>query len=343
MSLLSPNYIHFNDQNIEDEKMELSLGNTQEKIYDVVIVGGGPAGSSAALYTARAGLSTLVVDKGLTAGALGITSKIANYPGILEPISGADLLDTMRKQAASYGTEYVSDKVIGVDLTSNPKQVFANNGTYTAKAIILATGSMGRGQRVSGEDELLGHGVSYCATCDAAFFKGQQVVVAGSSDEAVEEALFLTRFVAKVYFLSPTPEIKAPQPLVDELTHNEKVQVFYGAAVKEVLGKDRVEGVRYAVRGEGEATLPASGAFIYLQGGKPISDFLVGQLELSPEGYVSVDNEYQTTLPGVFAIGDLLAGHIKQAVISAAEGATAGIMTEKFLSGKKKATVDWAK
>lgn len=323
--------------------MELSLGNAQEKIYDVVIVGGGPAGSSAALYTARAGLSTLVIDKGLTAGALGITSKIANYPGLLAPISGADLLDTMRKQASSYGAEYVSDKVIGVELTSSPKQVFANNGSYSGKVVILATGSMGRGQRVSGEDELLGHGVSYCATCDAAFFKGQQVVVAGSSDEAVEEALFLTRFVEKVSFLSPTPQIKAPQPLVEELTHNSKVQVFYGAAVKEVLGKERVEGVRYAVRGEGEATLPVSGAFIYLQGGKPISDFLVGQLELSPEGYVSVDAEYQTALPGVFAIGDLLAGHIKQAVISAAEGATAGIMAEKFLSGKKKATVDWAK
>ncbi len=323
--------------------MEFSLNSTQDRIYDVVIVGGGPAGSSAALYTARAGLSTLVIDKGLTAGALGITSKIANYPGILEPISGADLLDTMRKQASSFGAEYVSDKVIGVDLTATPKQVFANNGTYSGKAVILATGSMGRGQRVVGEDELLGHGVSYCATCDAAFFKGQQVAVAGSSDEAVEEALFLTRFVDKVHFLSPTPEIKAPQHLVDELTHNEKVEIYYGAVVKEILGKERVEGVRYSVRGEGENTLAVTGAFIYLQGGKPVSDFLVGQLELSSEGYVSVDGEYQTTLPGVFAIGDLLAGHIKQAVISAAEGATAGIMVEKFLSGKKKATVDWSK
>jgi thioredoxin reductase (NADPH) len=154
--------------------MEFSLGSTQEKIYDVVIVGRGPAGSSAALYTARAGLSTIVIDKGLTAGALGITSKIANYPGILEPISGADLLDTMRKQASSFGADYVSDKVIGVDLASTPKQVFANNGTYSGKAVILATGSMGRGQRVPGEDELLGHGVSYCATCDAAFFKGSK-------------------------------------------------------------------------------------------------------------------------------------------------------------------------
>lgn len=323
--------------------MELSLGKSQEKIYDGIVVGGGPAGSSAALYMARAGLSTLVIDKGLTAGALGITSKIANYPGILEPISGADLLDIMRKQAASFGAEYVSDKVVGVDLGATPKQVFANNGTYSARAVILATGSMGRGQRVAGEDELLGHGVSYCATCDAAFFRGREVAVAGSSDEAVEEALFLTRFVEKVYFLCPTPEIKAPQPLVEELTHNSKVSVLYGAAIKQVLGKDRVEGVRYSMRGQGEATLPVTGAFIYLQGGKPISDYLVGQLELSAEGYVSVDGEYQTSLPGVFAIGDLLAGHIKQAVISAAEGATAGIMVEKFLSGKKKAMVDWSK
>jgi len=323
--------------------MELSLGKTENKIYDVIIIGGGPAGSSAALYAARAGLSTLVIDKGLTAGALGITSKIANYPGILEPVSGADLLSVMRKQAQSFGAEYISDRVVGVDLTATPKSVFANNGTYTAKAVILATGSMGRGQRVPGEDELLGHGVSYCATCDAAFFRNQQVLVAGSSDEAVEEALFLTRFVEKVHFLSPTPEIKAPAELVKELSENPKVDLILGAAVKEILGKERVEGVRYSVRGEGEAMLPVTGAFIYLQGGKPITDYLQGQLELTPEGYVSVDAEFQTRLPGVFAIGDLLAGHIKQAVISAAEGATAGIMVEKFLSGKKKAAVDWSK
>jgi thioredoxin reductase (NADPH) len=167
--------------------------------YDVIILGGGPAGSSAAIYTSRAGLRTLVIDKGLTAGALGITSKIANFPGIVGEISGAELVERMREQATSFGTRYVSDRVIGVDLGGEEKMVFANQSTYTARAVIIATGSMGRGTRVKGEDELLGRGVSYCATCDAAFFRGQDVVVAGSSDEAIEEALFLTRFVNKVF------------------------------------------------------------------------------------------------------------------------------------------------
>jgi thioredoxin reductase (NADPH) len=324
--------------------MDFSLEKANKtKLYDVVIIGGGPAGSSAALYTARAGLSTLVIDKGLTAGALGITGKIANYPGILEPISGADLLSIMRKQAISFGVEYASDRVQGVELAAAPKIIYTNNQTYNAKAVILATGSMGRGQRVTGEDALLGHGVSYCATCDAAFFRGQQVVVAGSSDEAVEEALYLTRFVEKVYFLSPTPAIKAPAELVKELTENQKVEISLGAVVKEVLGKERVEGVKYSLRGEGEEVLPVTGAFIYLQGGRPITDFIQGQLPLSPDGYVSVNNEFQTEIPGVFAVGDILKDHIKQAVIAAAEGATAAIMVEKFLSGKKKALVDWAK
>ena len=324
--------------------MDLSLRQTEKtKLYDVVLIGGGPAGSAAALYAARAGLSTLVIDKGLTAGALGITSKIANYPGILEPISGAELLSIMRKQAGSFGAEYVADRVQGVELNATPKVIYANNHTYNARAVILATGSMGRGQRVAGEDALLGHGVSYCATCDAAFFRGQQVVVAGNSDEAVEEALYLTRFVEKVHFLSPTPEIKAPADLVKELKENEKVHLVLGAAVKEVLGQERVEGIRFSVRGEGEQVMPVTGAFIYLQGGRPITDFLQGQLELSPEGYVSVDDEFQTKIPGVFAVGDILKDHIKQAVIAAAEGATAGIMVEKFLNGKKKAVVDWSK
>ncbi len=323
--------------------MELSLGNTQEKVYDVVIVGGGPAGSSAALYAARAGLSTIVIDKGLTAGALGITSKIANYPGLLQPISGADLLDTMRKQASSYGAEYVSDKVIGVDLTGSPKQVFANNGTYSGKAVILATGSMGRGTRVKGEDELLGRGVSYCATCDAAFFRQQDVVVAGNSDEAIEEALYLTRFVNRVHFLCPTPELKAPQPLVDEINANDKVTIYHGASLKEIIGQGKVEAVRYTLRGQPEQTLPVTGAFIYLQGGRPITDFLSGQLELNENGCLLVDEEYRTTIPGVYAVGDLLCNHIKQAVVAAADGAVAAMAVEKALRGRLQVSVDWSK
>ncbi len=328
-----------------DLNFELSQAVTapEEQVYDVVIIGGGPAGATAAIYTARAGLSTLVIDKGLTAGALGITGKIANYPGVIEEISGADLLQRMRDQATSFGAVFTSDRVQGADLLSPDKVVFGNNGVYTARALIIATGSMGRGQRVKGEDELLGHGVSYCATCDAAFFKDQEVVVAGNSDEAIEEGLFLTRFVRKVHFLSPTPELKAPAHLIEELHANPKVQVFMGASLREITGNGKVNGVRFALRGQGEQTLSITGAFIYLQGGKPITDFLQGQVEISETGCLVVDREYQTAIPGVFAVGDLLCNHVKQAVVAAAEGAVAGMAVEKVLRGRKQLVADWSK
>lgn len=314
-----------------------------EMHYDVVIIGGGPAGASAAIYTSRAGLKTLVLDKGLTAGALGMTAKIANYPGLPGEVSGADLLQQMRDQAKSFGAEFVSDKVIGVDLSSEVKSVYGNGGTYMGSAVIIATGSMGRGTRVKGEDELLGQGVSYCATCDAAFFRGQDVVVAGSSDEAVEEALFLTKFVNRVHFLCPTPELKAPQHLVDELTANPKVTLYKGASLQEISGSGKVEAVRFTRRGEPEQTLAVSGAFVYLQGGRPVTDYLMGQLETGENGCLVVDSEFRTTIPGVFAVGDLLCGHVKQAVVAAAEGAVTGMAVEKALRGRKQLVVDWAK
>ncbi len=317
--------------------------NAADTVYDVVIIGGGPAGATAAIYTARAGLKTLVLDRGLTTGALGITSKIANYPGVPGEIGGAELLARMREQALSFGAQFISDKVIGVDLYADPKTVFGNNGSYAARAVIIATGSMGRGTRVKGEEELLGHGVSYCATCDGAFFRNQEVLVAGNSDEAIEEALFLTQFASRVHFLSPTPELKAPQHLVDELLANPKVTFYPGASLREIIGNGRVEAARFAQRGQAEQVLPVSGAFIYLQGGKPITDFLQGQLELSDTGCLVVDREFQTAIPGVFAVGDVLCNHVKQAVIAAAEGATAGIAVEKVLRGRKQLVADWSK
>ena len=231
----------------------LDLNQPNDMHYDVVIIGGGPGGATAALYAARADLKTLVIDKGLTAGALGLTAKIANYPGVPGEISGLELLKIMRQQAESFGAKFVQDKVQAVDLTSEPKTIFANGGTYTTRSVIVATGSMGRGQRVKGEDDLLGHGVSYCATCDAAFFRDQIVAVAGNSDEAIEEALFLTKFVRQVHFLSPTPELKADAHMIEEISSHPKVTVHLGTAVREVMGSGRVEAVRVAQRGQPEA------------------------------------------------------------------------------------------
>ena len=174
-------------------------------------------------------------------------------------------------------------------------------------------------------------------------FQGQEVAVVGNSDEALEEALFLTRFVRQVHLLSPTPELKAPALLVEEVVANSKLALYPGAALREVVGNGHVQSVRYAVRGEGEQMLPVTGAFIYLQGGKPITDFLGGQLPVGETGCVLVDREYQTQLPGVFAVGDILCNHVKQAVVAAAEGAVAAMAIDKYLHNRKQMVVDWAK
>ncbi len=317
--------------------------SSQGTLRDVIIIGGGPAGSTAAIYTCRAGLKTLVIDKGLTAGALGMTSRIANYPGVDESISGADLVERMRTQARSFGAEYITDKIIGADLLSAEKTIFGNANTYSGRSVIIASGSMGRGTRVKGEDELLGRGVSYCATCDADFFRNQEVVVAGSSDEAIEESLYLTRFVSRVYFLCPTPELKAPQYLIDELSSHPSVTLYKSASLKEIIGQGKVDAVRFSRQGQPEEVLDVSAAFIYLQGGKPETDFLLGQLDSGEKGCLKVDREFQTSIPGVFAVGDVLCDHVKQAVVSAGEGALAGMSAEKLLRGRKQIVTDWAK
>jgi len=312
-------------------------------IYDVIIIGGGPAGATAALYTARAGLKTVVVDKGLTAGALGVTGRIANYPGLTEEVTGAELLERMREQARSFGAEFVSDKVIGVDLKKETKLIFCNQHMFDGRIVIIATGSMGRGNKIKGEDEFVGKGVSYCATCDAAFFKDQEVLVAGSSDEAIEEGLYLTRFASRVHFLSPSDELIAPKELVEELEANPKVTLYKEAKLKEIGGNGKVDSARFELKGSREQTLPISGAFIYLQGGRPITDFLAGQLEVSEKGCLMVDHEQRTSIPGVYAVGDVLCEHVKQVVIAAGEGALAGMSAEKALRGRRQIVVDWAK
>ena len=326
--------------------MDLNLGlgmrgGATPDVYDVVIIGGGPAGASAAIYTARADLRTLVIDKGLTAGALGVTAKISNYPGVPGPVSGAELTETMRAQAESFGAKFITDKVVDVDLLSDPKMVIAGTGMFMAKALILATGSMGRTNTVAGEEAYLGRGVSYCATCDGAFFRDQPVAVVGNNDEALEEALFLTKFTDQVHLISPTPKLNARQVLLDELENRPGVSVRLGTRLKEVVGNGKVEGVRIHPRGGEEETLPVSGAFIYLQGAKPITDYVAGKLDMTGDGCLVVDKDLQTSLPGVFAVGDLLCSHIKQAVIAAADGVIAALGVDKYVNGKENQRPDW--
>jgi thioredoxin reductase (NADPH) len=318
------------------------LESSDSTLYDILIIGSGPAGATAGIYTARAGLKVGILDKGLTTGALGTTSKIANYPGVDGEISGAELLKVMRKQAQGFGAEFINDKAIGSDLSSNPKAVFGNFGVYSARAIIIATGSMGRANLIKGETELLGRGVSYCAVCDAAFFKGKDVAVIGKSDEAIEEALYLTRFVKTLHFFSPTEQVNVPTETLGELTEKVNVVMHPGSVVREICGEQKVECLRVSVRGsKEEESLPVEGVFVYLQGGKPITDFVAGQLEISEEGCLQVDRENQTAIPGVYAVGDVLCSHLKQAVIAASDGAVAAISAEKWLRGKARYRTDW--
>lgn len=321
--------------------MDFSLGAKEEIIYDVVIIGGGPGGASAALYTSRADLKTLVIDKGLTAGALGITTKISNYPGVPGPISGEELVKIMRKQAEEFGAEFMTDKVVGASLDGDVKMVFAGPNTYKTKVIILATGSMGRTSVTKGEEELLGRGVSYCATCDGAFFREQEVAVIGNNDEALEEALFLTKFASKVHVVVPTPDIKASAELIAEVEESEKIELSLATRLKEIIGEQQVSGIRIHPRAGDEVVLPVTGAFVYLQGGKPITDYLMEQLKTEKDGCLVVGKNMETAVPGVYAIGDLLCDHIKQAVLASADGVLAAIAADKYINKRKKERIDW--
>ena len=315
---------------------------TDENRFDLIIIGGGPAGTTAAIYAARADLKTLVVDKGLTAGALGMTGKIANYPGVPGLMGGAELLQQFRSQAKSFGARFEQDKVLSTNLTGKIKEVHSSKASYYARAVIIATGSMGRTYTVPGEEEFIGRGVSYCATCDGSFFRDQVVAVVGNNDEAVEEALFLTRFARRVHLVHQTSELKASPGLVAELGRQSKIEIHPATRLRKVLGQQKVENIQLASRDGKEQEMPVAGVFVYLQGGKPITDFLHGQLPTTETGCLTVDEAMQTSLPGVFAVGDLLCNHLKQAVVAASEGATAAMAVQRYLSGRTKLRPDWS-
>ncbi len=322
-------------------ELNLGMGVGAPTPYDVIIIGGGPAGTAAAIYTARAELRTLVIDKGLTAGALGVTDLISNYPGVPGPISGADLVEIMRNQAVSFGAEFLTDKVVGADLGGDVKSIMAGTNQFTARAVILATGAMGRTQTVAGEEQFLGRGVSYCATCDGAFFRGRTVAVVGNNDEAAEEALFLTKFAGHVEMVVPTPTFNARPHLLAELQAKPGVTIRLGTRLREVVGNGKVTGVRIRPRDGAEEVVPVEGVFIYLQGAKPITDYLLGQVETTPDGCLAVDREMQTNLPGVFAVGDLICTHVKQAVIAASDGVIAAMAIDKYLNNRRDLRQDW--
>ncbi len=318
------------------------MDQTEPAVLDVIIIGAGPAGATAALYTARAGLRTRVLDKGLRTGALGQAGRIANYPGLSGEVSGAQLLEQMRAQAVAFGAEIVQDRVLGVDLSGEVKVIWTNGGMHQARAVIIASGSMGATQTLPGEERLVGAGVSYCATCDAAFFHGAQVAVVGNNQEAAEEALFLAGFAERVHLLAPTSELRVAPELAHEIATHARVTLHPSTRVLEILGERQVEGVRWARQGGEPETLAVTGVFLYMQGRKPITDFLQGQVLLSESGCVQVDGSYLTGVPGVAAVGDVLCQHLRQAIVAAGDGAQAAMAVQRYLTGREQSRPDWA-
>lgn len=312
----------------------------ENEIYDVIIIGGGPAGLTAGQYASRAKLKTIIIDKSPTAGALAYSSKIENYPGLSRPMTGKKLLEIMRKQAKKFGAKYIEAQVIGVNLTEDIKEVITMEKTYKGRTVIIATGSMGRKPTIKGEGEFLGRGVSYCAICDAAFYKGMKVCVIGNSEEAVKEAKVLTRFAETVYLISPTPELH----IDDQSSITEpNLKVIYDNRVISIEGNDLVEKVRMRDSQDKETELPVAGVFVYLHGSKPVVDFLYDSIEKGKDDCIIVNEMMETSLPGVFAAGDVTCTGVRQVVIAAAQGCLAALSAEKYLLKRAKVKFDWAK
>lgn len=306
----------------------------ESEVFDVAIIGGGPAGASAAIYSARSKLSTIVLDKAPGNGALAITHQIANYPGVEESLTGLELLERMRRQAASFGARFVQTSVQNVFLDSDEKEIYTNDGILRARSVIIAVGARGRASKLAGEEELLGHGVSYCATCDAAFYQDRVVAVVGDNEEAVHEARVLTEFASNVYLLVPGKTVWGMDS--GELSGAPNLEVRLQTRTMKVLGNPWVTGVLIQPKGEPPVELPVQGAFIYLSGSKPGTDFLMEQVPLDEEGYLQVDDTMATPVPGVFGVGDARRTPVKQAVIAASDGALAAIAAEKYVRGRQR-------
>jgi thioredoxin reductase (NADPH) len=309
-------------------------------LYDVIIIGGGPAGLSAAQYASRAKLRTVVLDKSATAGALAYASTIENYPGLANPISGKELLDIFRKQAISFGAEYVEAQVVGVKLDSEIKEVYTMGSSLKGRTVIVATGSMGRKPSIKGEGEFLGRGVSYCVVCDAAFFKGKTVCVIGNSEEAVKEAGFLTKYAGTVYLISPTQKLKVQS---HPALHEQNLRVIYGSVVTSIEGKETVEKIKLRGTDKNETEIALSGVFVYIHGSKPIVDFLSGAIELTDNECIVINSKMETGVPGFFAAGDVTCTGVRQVVTAASNGAVAALSAEKYIHHKKKLKHDWGK
>ncbi|CAI7980670.1 thioredoxin reductase [Frankia sp. Hr75.2] len=305
-----------------------------ERVLDVVIIGSGPAGYTAAIYTARANLKPVVFEGAVSAGgALMTTTEVENFPGFPEGIQGPELMENLRAQAERFGAELIADDVTEVDLAADPKVVKVGDETYLARSVIVATGSAYKKLGVEHEDRLLGRGVSACATCDGFFFRDQDIAVVGGGDSALEEATFLTRFAKSVTIVHRRDKLRASAIMQERAFANPKVRFLWNAVVEEVLGEDKVTGVRLRDTVTDKTDeLAITGLFVAI-GHLPRTDLIHDQLELDGEGYIKVAHPTtQTNIAGVFACGDVVDHTYRQAITAAGTGCSAALDAERYIA-----------
>lgn len=308
---------------------------------DVHIIGGGPAGYTAAIYAARANLRTVVSTPAPVSGMMAMAPQVGNWPGQVEPVSGRDILERIHQQAVDAGAEVVLETVAGVNFTADRGlQVFGGAQVHVARAVIIATGAMNPAEKIPGEEKLLGRGVAYCAACDGPLFAGADIIVAGVDQHAAEEALALSEIANTVTLTVPMPTLSLDDNIAERLEAAANITVETCLHLEEIVGEEQVEGARYTTRDGDERVIDAEGVFLYLRGNAPATEFLMGAVELDDQQYIITDENMQTSVDGVFAAGDVRRKLVRQQCVAAGEGAVAALMAERWVRGGKKVRYD---
>lgn len=305
-------------------------------VYDMIIVGGGPGGYTSALYAARAGFNVLVLEKFSAGGQMALTHQIDNYPGFEDGIDGFSLADKMKKQAERFGARSENAEVIKVNLTVNPKEIETAKGTFLSKTVVLAAGANPRELGVDKETELIGRGVAYCASCDGMFYRGKTVVVVGGGNTAAADAILLSRIAKKVIIVHRRDTLKATRIYHEPLMNAENVEFKWDSTVTELLYEDKITGVKIKnVKTGEESIIDCDGVFVSV-GRKPATDFLGSQLDLDENGYIIADETTKTSIPGVYAVGDIRTKQLRQVVTAVSDGAMAVHSAEEYLAEEHK-------